>query len=81
MRKCIGTIRLEGKRLDYYVFGSRSTGFGIEITETCVEKAEQVISQSLSQTLSLARKLRCGSVFPENLSEIAEDFTLARNSD
>lgn len=75
MRKCVGNIELYGKRLEYYVFGSRKAGYGVEITETYIERANQIVSPNLTRALNLARKLRRCSVFPANLSEIAEDLT------
>ncbi|MCY1714438.1 DUF6514 family protein [Caproiciproducens galactitolivorans] len=73
MRKCVGNIELCGCTLKYYVFGSRSTGFGIEIKVTRIEKAVQIVSSDLGKVMDVAKKLRCGSVFPTNLSEIIED--------
>lgn len=74
MRKCVGNIAFEGKRLQYYVFGNSKTGFGIEIVETKIERANQLVSGGLEPALSLAKKLRRRTVFPENLNEIVEDF-------
>jgi hypothetical protein len=81
MKRCVGYIELNGKRLRYYVYGTREKGFGVEITETCVEKAEQRVSQSLSTALSLANRLRRCSVFPANLNEILEDIETKNDFD
>lgn len=81
MRKCVGNIELQGRRLDYYVFGSQKAGYGIEITETCIEKADQIVSSSLDKALLLAQELQRGSVFPANLNEIVEDFQYGSNLD
>nr|WP_319489072.1 DUF6514 family protein [uncultured Caproiciproducens sp.] len=80
MRKCVGNIELCGSSLKYYVFGSRSTGFGVEITATRVEKADQVVSHDLGTVMDVAQLLQKGSVFPTNLSEIIEDIQFANNS-
>ena len=53
MRKCVGNIELLGRSLKYYVFGSRSAEFGVEITETYVEKAEQIVAHALVFTCHL----------------------------
>ena len=81
MRKCVGNIKLCGNQLKYYVFGSRSSGFGVEIIETRVEKADQLVSQDLGTAMSVAEQLQKGSVFPTNLSEIIEDFQFETDSD
>ncbi len=81
MRKCVGNIELFGRSLKYYVYGSRSTGFGVEITETHVEKADGIVSQSFEKALSLAQTLQKCSVFPTNLSEIIEDLQTGDVSD
>lgn len=81
MRKCVGNIELCGSKLKYYVFGSRSTGFGVEIVVTRVEKADQVVSHDLEMAMNLARQLQKGLVFPTNLSEIIEDLQFGVNSD
>ena len=81
MRKCVGNIELCGSNLKYYVFGSRSTGFGVEIIVTRVEKADQLVSHDLGMAMNLAQQLQKGSVFPTNLSEIIEDFQFGANSD
>lgn len=81
MKRCIGNIELCGSSLKYYVFGSRSTGFGIEITVTRVEKAEQIVSHDLGTVMEVAQQLQKGSVFPTNLSEIIEDFQFRVDSD
>ncbi|QEY35768.1 hypothetical protein FL966_12225 [Caproiciproducens galactitolivorans] len=73
MKKCIGNIALKNCTLKYYVFGNRSTGYGIEIKVTRVEKAVQIVSYDFGKVMDVAKKLRCGSVFPTNLSEIIED--------
>lgn len=74
MRKCVGNVAFEGKRLQYYVFGNLKTGFGIEIVETKIERANHLVSGRLEPALNLAKKIRRGTVFPENLNEILEDF-------
>lgn len=74
MKKCVGDIVLEGKRLRYYVFGSLQTGFGIEIVETKIERANHMVSERLEPALNLAKKLRRGTVFPANLHEILDDI-------
>lgn len=76
MRKCVGNIALHGKSLRYYVFGSCKSGYGIEIVEITKRKANHIVSGELNSALSLARKLRRGSVFPANLDEIVEDFEI-----
>jgi len=81
MRRCVGYVESHGKRLKYYVFGNRRDGFGVEITETYVEEAEQVVTQSLDIAMSLAQQLRRGSVFPANLTEILEDLDYHNVSD
>ncbi len=81
MRKCVGNIELHGKRLKYYVFGSRSEGYGVEITETYIEKADQVVSDNLDRAMGLARKLHRCCVFPGNLTEIVEDLGTRNNTD
>ena len=81
MRKCVGNIELNGKRLDYYVFGSQKVGYGVEITETYMEKADHIVSPSLEKALILAQELQHGSVFPANLNEIIEDFEYGNNMD
>ncbi|MDF1493641.1 hypothetical protein [Caproiciproducens sp. CPB-2] len=81
MRRCVGNIELCGNSLKYYVYGSRSTGFGVEITVTRVEKADQIVSHDLGTAMSVAQQLQRGSVFPTNLSEIIEDFQFEANSD
>lgn len=73
MRKCIGQIILRDKRLKYYVTGNPKNGYGVAITQTSIEKAEQVISKDYSQAFGLAMQLHRCSVFPGNLSEITED--------
>lgn len=73
MRICVGNIELQGRHLKYYVFGSRSTGYGVEITESWVERADQIVSKDFEKTLNLAQKLQRCSVFPANLDEIIED--------
>lgn len=74
MRKCVGNIELLGISLKYYVYGCRDTGFGVEITETHVEKADGIVSQSFEKALSVAQTLQKGSVFPTNLQEIIKDL-------
>ncbi len=81
MRKCVGNIEMHGKRIDYFVFGSRKAGYGVEITETSVEKANQIVSSDLVNALNFARKLRRCSVFPANLTEIAQDFGFGNDID
>lgn len=81
MRKCVGNIELCGSNLKYYVFGSRNTGFGVEIIVTRVEKADQIVSHDLEMAMNLAQQLQRGSVFPTNLSEIIEDFQFGADSD
>ncbi len=81
MKKCVGNIELPGRRLDYYVYGSHKSGYGIEIKETCTEIAEQIVSCNLEKAVYLAQKLQHGSVFPANLSEIVEDFQYETNLD
>ena len=81
MRKCVGNIELHGRSLKYYVFGSRSAGFGVEITETYVEKAEQIVAHNFEEALNVAQTLQKCSVFPTNLSEIIEDLEFPGNSD
>lgn len=81
MKKCVGIIELCGNHLKYYVFGSRSTGFGVEIVKTRVEKADQLVSHDLGTAMNVAEQLQRGSVFPTNLSEIVEDFQFNVNSD
>jgi hypothetical protein len=81
MKRCVGYIELQGKRLKYYVYGTRGGGFGVEITETCIEKAEKEVSQSFVTALDLAERLRRCSVFPANLNEILEDLESADDSD
>ena len=81
MRKCVGNIELLGRSLKYYVFGCRSTGFGVEITETYVVKADQIVAQSFEKALDVAQTLQKCSVFPTNLSEIIEDLEFPGNSD
>ena len=80
MKKCVGKIELRGRSLNYYVYGSRDTGFGIEITETYVEKADGIVSQSLDKALNLAQTLQKCSVFPTNLQEIIEDLRTAEDN-
>lgn len=74
MRKCVGTIELLGKCLKYYVSGNRSKGFGVEITETYVEKADHFVSENFEKALGVAQTLQKCSVFPTNLSEVIEDL-------
>jgi hypothetical protein len=81
MRKCVGNIELLGKSVKYYVFGSRRTGFGVEITQTNIERANQIISPSLEKAMSMAQTLQRCSVFPTNLDEIIEDMKFEDNSD
>lgn len=81
MKKCVGNIELHGKRLKYYVYGNRQSGYGVEITETYIEKAEQMVSQSLGKTLAFAQQLQQCSVFPANLSEIVDDIQFDSNID
>ena len=81
MKRCVGYIELQGKRLKYYVFGNRRDGFGVEITETNFEQADQMVTQSLETALSLAQQLRRNSVFPANLNEILEDLDFKNVSD
>lgn len=81
MRRCVGHVRLCGKRLNYYVYGNSSSGYGIKITETCVQQAEHMVSDSLSEAVSLAKKLHRSSVFPSSLSEIMEDLQFMENKD
>lgn len=76
MKKCVGNIALHGKLLRYYVFGSCKSGYGIEIVEITQKRANYIVSSELDSALSLARKLRRGSVFPANLDEIVEDFEI-----
>jgi hypothetical protein len=76
LRKCVGNIALDGKSLHYYVFGDLETGYGIEIVETRVEKANHIVSGRLEPALNLAKQLRRGSVFPASLDEILEDFEI-----
>ena len=58
MRKCVGNIELCGSNLKYYVFGSRSAGFGVEITVTRVEKADQMVSHDLEMAMNLRSSCR-----------------------
>ena len=81
MRKCVGNIELLGKKLKYYVFGSHRTGFGVEITEIHIERANQIVSTSLEKAISVAQTLQKCSVFPTNLDEIVEDMNFWENSD
>ncbi|HEX3039440.1 MAG TPA: DUF6514 family protein [Caproiciproducens sp.] len=81
MRQCVGYLEYHGKRLKYYVFGNRNEGFGVEITETRIEKADHVVSNSFEKALDLAKKLRNGSVFPANLCEILEDYQFGNGTD
>ena len=81
MKKCVGNIELLGKSLKYYVYGTRDTGFGVEITDTHVEKADGIVSQSFEKALSVAQTLQKCSVFPTNLSEIIEDLRAEDDSD
>lgn len=81
MRRCVGYMEYQGKRLKYYVFGNRYEGFGVEITETRIEKSDHVVSNSFEKALNLAKKLRNGSVFPANLCEILEDYEFGNHTD
>jgi hypothetical protein len=81
MRRCVGYIEYHGKRLKYYVFGSRSEGFGVEITETCVEKTDRMVSRSFEAAQDFAKQLRNGLVFPANLNEILDDHQLENDTD
>ncbi len=81
MRRCVGYIEYQGKRLKYYVFGNRNEGFWVEISETCIEKTDHAVSKSLKKALDLARQLRNGSVFPANLCEILEDYEFGNDTD
>ncbi len=81
MKKCVGYIELEGKRLKYYVYGNRSVGFGVEITETYIEKTDSMISRSFETACNLAKKMQRGSVFPANLNEILEDYQYKSDTD
>jgi len=79
MKKCVGQVRLHGKRLSYYVIGDRNTGYGVRITETCMEKADQLVSGNFAEALNLAHQLRRGVVFPSNLTEIIDDYRIDDN--
>lgn len=81
MRKCVGHVNLHGKRLNYYVIGSKNLGYGVQITETCIEKADRMVSDSLAEVFSLAQELHRCSVFPSNLSEIVDDYKFESNID
>lgn len=81
MRRCVGYIEFKGKLLRYYVFGNRNKGFGVEITETCIEKTDRPVSKSLKKALELAKKMRNGTVFPANLCEILEDYEFSNDTD
>lgn len=79
MRKCVGYVRLPGKRLNYYVIGNNTLGYGVQITETCVEKAERIVCDNLNEAINLAQELHRCSVFPSNLTEIVEDYQYGSN--
>lgn len=81
MRRCVGYVEYHGKHLKYYVFGNRSEGFGVEITETCVEKTVKTAFHSFGTAWNLAQKLRRGLVFPANLNEILDDSQFENESD
>jgi hypothetical protein len=80
MRKCVGCVKLPGRRLTYYVIGNRTLGYGVQITETCVEKAERIVCDNLTEAIDLAQELHRCSVFPSNLTEIVEDYQYSDNN-
>ncbi len=81
MRKLVGHVQLQGKRLTYYVIGDSNRGYGVQITETCIEKAGQILCTNLDEALQFAQKLRRCSVFPSNLAEVVQDQRVDHNID
>lgn len=67
MKKCVGQVRLHGKRLSYYVIGDRNTGYGVRITETCMEKDNLHIGE---EVVVLVHRLY---LFKDNKVEIIEN--------
>lgn len=74
MEMNLGDSNLPGARLRYFVTGDRRSGYCVEIEEGSGNCAKAFVSESLLCAVQLGRRLKRGSVFPENLMEIMEDF-------
>ena len=61
--------------LTYYVYGS-DENYGVGITQTTTESATGTVMGGHDRAVSLARALLRNIVFPDNLSEILEDYNL-----
>lgn len=74
----VGTVILlkQKRKLEYYVFGDETEGFGVRIVQKGVEllQAERRgMTKDREQALAFAHRLASGTVFPQHLSNILED--------
>ena len=79
MVESVGKIifRRQKNSLEYYVFGDEQRGFGIRITQrnSKSRQSEQVhVTHSREKALAFARCLAKGTVFPQHLRDILEDW-------
>lgn len=84
MKKKAGSVLLpkKGMSLQYYVFGNGKEGFGIQIIQYRGEhvlqnKVECRLTHDFLSAYKFAHSLARGAVFPDNLSEICEDYKLS----
>lgn len=79
MVESVGKIifRRQKNSLEYYVFGDERRGFGIRIIQRNLKskQSEQVhVTHSREKALAFAHCLAKGTVFPQHLRDILEDW-------
>lgn len=71
----IGKTAIGNTQLVYYVYSANGS-FGVGISETKTETATGTVLGGRKQAVNLANTLLRNLVFPDNLSEILEDYNL-----
>lgn len=75
LKEEIGKTAVKGMDLAYYVYGS-DENYGVVITQTTTESATGTVLGGHDRAVSLAQALLRNIVFPDNLSEVLEDYNL-----
>ncbi|WOC31785.1 MULTISPECIES: DUF6514 family protein [Caproicibacterium] len=70
----IGKTAVGNTQLIYYVYGTDGS-FGVAISEIKTESASGTVSGNRDRAVNLAQTLLRNTVFPENLSEVLEDYS------
>ncbi len=75
LKEEIGKAAVRNSELTYYVYSSEQNS-GICITQTKIESASGSVTGGHTRAVKLAQTLLRNLVFPDNLSEILDDYNL-----